>query len=46
MMGPSRKCFLVVEQFDKLTITPVEKIAEYQQDNRSDKLSVQVKSCL
>ncbi len=29
-MELSEKCFLVVEQFDKLTVKPVETTAEYQ----------------
>jgi len=37
---PSQKCFSVVEQFDKLTVTPVETTAEYQSDICFDRLSI------
>jgi len=43
-MGLSQKCELVVEQFDKLTVKPVETTSDYQPDTRFDKLSVLVKS--
>ncbi len=36
-------CHLVVEQFDKLTVTPVETISDFQPNTHFDKLSVQIK---